>query len=519
MVEESSGARDGLHSVTRGTLILLMGTLGYVGANFIARVLLVRNLTEVQFGEFYIALTLSGLLTALGQLGLPSAVARSIPYAATDPDRRSIVRTGFLITIPLALGAGGVLALLSIPISGQFHAPVLGLTLQFFAVAVTGSILASQIAAVFQGFEEVRVNAVFIQILNPLLFIVFLVLFITPGPARLPFGYRGALLAYVLASVLSLLGLVVYYHRGIRRHLPGGPMNPAAGRHLIRFALPLFVVGLLSFVSGSADTLLLGFFHNAEAGEYGAGLSLARLLQVGLGALGYILLPVISRFVRLRDPPAVRVIYATATKWMILTSLPLFLVFAFYPGPSLAFVYRASYASTTLPLQVLLVGAFASTLTGPASIALVAYGEMRLLLYNGVAGVAVDIGLGFLLVPGLGATGAALAWTVAAAVVPILSVVELAWFQGVHPFLPHFVLPLLAVGIPVGALFLFVPFTPPSWALPLLVLGVAAAFLVVVVVTRSIDRGDRLLLEAVERILGRPVPGVRRLARHFPPRD
>ncbi|MHB8351667.1 MAG: oligosaccharide flippase family protein [Thermoplasmata archaeon] len=519
MAEESSGARDGLHSVTRGTLILLLGTLGFVGANFIARVLLVRNLTEGQFSEFYIALTLAGLLTALGQLGLPSAVARSIPFAATDPDRRSIVRTGFLVTIPLAVGAGGVLFLLSFPISNQYHSPVLGLTLQFFAVAVAASIVASQIAAVFQGFEEVRANAVFIQILNPILFILFLLLLITPGPAHRPLGYQGALLAYVLANVLSLVGIFAYYDRRIRRHLPRGPLNPAAGRHLIRFALPLFVVGILTFLSGSVDTLLLGFFHNAEAGEYGAALSLARLLLVGLGALGYILLPVISRFVRLQDPPAVRVIYATATKWMILTSLPLFLVFVFFPGPSLAFVYRASYAVTPRPLQILLVGAFASTLIGPASIALVAYGETRLLLYNGLAGALVDIGLALLLVPGLGSTGAAIAWTAASAVVPVLSVIELAWFQGVHPFVPHYVVPLLAVGIPVGALFTLLPFTPPSWGLPLLVLGVAGAFLVVVIVTRSIDRGDRLLLDAVERLLGRRVPGVRFLARHFPPRD
>ncbi len=519
MAEESAGARDGLHSVTRGTLVLLLGTLGYVGANFLARVLLVRNLTEGQFSEFYLALTLSGLLTALGQLGLPSAVARSIPFAATDAERRSIVRTGFLITLPLAAGAAAVLFLVSFPISSQYHAPVLGLTLQYFAIAVAGSIVASQIAAVFQGFEEVRANALFVQILTPLLFILFLVLFVAPGPGRGALGYSGALLAYVLSNLVALGALVAYYDRRIRRHLPRGPADPAAGRHLIRFAVPLFVVGLLSFLSGSVDTLLLGFFHNSEVGAYGADLSLARLLLVGLGALGYILLPVIARFVRADDPSAVRVIYATATKWMILTSLPLFLVFAFFPGPSLAFVYRASYATTTAPLQILLVGAFAATVTGPASIALVAYGETRLLLYNGVAGALVDGALALLLTPGFGATGAALAWTAASAVVPILSVAELAWFQGVHPFLPHYVVPLLAVGIPLGGLFALLPGPLPLWLLPVLVLGVAGAFVLVVVVTRSIDRGDRLLLEALEHLVGRRLPLVRSLARHFPPRE
>ncbi len=73
MAEESAGARDGLHSVTRGTLVLLLGTLGYVGANFLARVLLVRNLTEGQFSEFYLALTLSGWMVGSSALAAPHA--------------------------------------------------------------------------------------------------------------------------------------------------------------------------------------------------------------------------------------------------------------------------------------------------------------------------------------------------------------------------------------------------------------------------------------------------------------
>ncbi|MGI0151400.1 MAG: oligosaccharide flippase family protein, partial [Thermoplasmata archaeon] len=483
------------------------------------RVLLVRNLSSLEFSEFYIALTLAGLLTALGQLGLPSAVARSIPYAPTDADRRTIVRTGFLITIPLAVGAGLVLFLLSFPISDQYRSPILGETLQFFAIAVACSIAASQIASVFQGFEDVRANAVFVQTLNPMLFIVFLYFFIVRGPAQLPFGYRGALLAYVLANVLALLGLLAYYDRQIRRFLPAGPGRPEAARHLLRFAMPLFVAGIFTFLSGSLDTLVLGFYHNAEAGDYGAALSLSRLLLVGIGALGYILLPVVSRFVRRNDPAAIRVIYATATKWMILTSLPLFLVFVFFPGPALTFVYKASYAQNTLPLQILLVGAFLATVTGPASVALVAYGETRLLLMNCFVGAAADAALAFGLVPGLGSTGAAAAWTVASVIVPILCVAEIAWLQGIHPFLPHYLVPLLSVGIPVGVIFALLPVSPPLWSLPVLVLAVAGAFFALVVLTRSIDRGDRMLLDAVERLIGHRIPGVRFLARHFPPRD
>lgn len=516
---ESSGARDALHSVTRGTLILLLGTLGYVGANFIARVLLVRTLTTGEFSEFYIALTLSGLITALGQLGLPQAVARSIPYAASADEQRGVVRAAFRIAIPLAIASGAVLALLALPISLTYHAPVLGLALEYFAVAIAASIVAAQIAAVFQGFEDVRPNTIFLQILNPLLFIVFLAVFSVSGAAGFPLGYTGALLAYVLATAIALGGILFYALARMPRHLPPGPVALGASRKLVVFALPLFVVGIFSFLAGALDTLLLGYFHNAETGNYGAALSLARLTLVGLGALGYILLPVVARFARMGDAEASRIVYATATKWMILTSLPLFLVFVFYPGPSLGFVYKASYAATTLPLQILVVGAFAATVIGPATAAQVSFGQTRPLLYNNLAAAGANALLSLSLIPAYGDVGAAVAWSTASALVPALSIAELAWTHGVHPFQRHYLVALLGTGIPVGALFLLLPITPAASTLVLLVLGVALVFVLVVVLTRSLDRGDRLLLEAVERMLGRPLPGARWIARHFPPRD
>jgi O-antigen/teichoic acid export membrane protein len=527
-----STARDGMRSVTRGTLILLVGTLGFVGANFIGRVLLVRDLSAGEFDEFYIALTLAGLLTALGQLGLPPAIARSIPYARSDAERRGLVRSALRITLPLALGAGAALFLLSGYLGREYGSPLLGTALAFFAVGVTSSILASQIAAIFQGFEDVRPNAIFLQLLNPLLFIVFLILSQSVGPTRFPIGgarelfgyllpnraplgFEGALGAYVLASGIALVGLIVYYRLRAGHHLRLGAADPRMTRRLLAFAAPLFLVGVFNVLATSLDTLLLGYYHNDQAGNYGAALSLARLSLVGLGALGYILLPVIARYARDRDTDGARVIYATATKWMILTSLPLFLVFVFYPGPSLQFVYKASYAQSTLPLQLLVTGAFASTLIGPAGAAQVSFGQTRALLYNTVAAAAADGILAVLLVPSMGAVGAAIAWAATAALLPALSVVELGITLGVHPFLRNYLVALLGTSVPIALLLGVVPTVPSSAVLILFVLAIAFAFVLVVLLTRSIDEGDRLLLEAAEAILGRPIPGVRWLARRF----
>ncbi|HYK93176.1 MAG TPA: oligosaccharide flippase family protein [Thermoplasmata archaeon] len=510
MAESIDGARSGLTSVTRGTLVMMIGTLGFVAESFVSRVILVRTLLPDQWSEFSLALALGGLVSAVGALGLGPAVARSLPFETSESERRRIVHTAYWVGGPSAVIVAAGLALFSLVVSTFFGAPLLGVTLLFFSVGVGISVFAGILASIFQGFEDVVPNAFYTQVLNPLLFIVFLV----TAEIVAPRGdtYLGVLVAYAVAAVLSFLALVAYARRRLPRRLPSGPREPGLSGKLLMFAAPLFVVGVLSFITNNGDTLILGAFHSSDVGFYTADLSLARLLQVGIGSLAYIFLPVTARLVRSGDRGAVRITYATATKWMVLTSLPLFLVFSFFPNPSLHFVYGSGFPSSAVPLDLLVAGAFLSTLVGPSTMAQVAYGQTRLLFYNTAACAGVDLLVGLALIPTYGITGAAIAWACANAAYPALSMVQIAVLQGVHPFERHYVIPVALTAVPVGLLFAVVPLAPAFWLLPTLALAIGVLFLGVVLLSGSIDAGDRLLLEAVERLLGRRLPFVRSLA-------
>jgi len=506
-----SGARDGLSSVTRGTLLLLIGSLAYVVLNFIARFILIRSISQDEWSAFYLALALVGVVAAVGALGLPSAVARNLPYAAGEPERRTFVRGTLIVGGGAAIAASVGLWLLGPWIAATLNFPDLRLALELFPIAVGTSVIASLIASVFQGYEDVLPNALYIQTITPGLFVAFLaVVYLLP-----PYGidYLSALLTYVAANVVTLVLLVLYTMRRLPRRLSSGPGSPRALGHLMRFAAPLFLVGLMSTLFGSGDTLVLGAYFPAQVGTYGASLTLARLLQVGVGAAAYIFLPVAARLLRGRDTGAINLTYVTVTKWMILFSLPLFLLFVFLPGRALDFVYTAKYAVIVLPLQITVTGAFLTTAFGPASNAQVAFAQTRLLAYNAIAAAAVDLGLAFALVPTYGMTGAAVAWAVANVTYTGLSLAELAYLTGVHPFRPHFVVPLVVTSVPVAAFLYFAPFAFPNWSLPVIGLAIAALVVLAVLLTRSVDEGDRLLLGAVEGLVGRPLPFLRRIGR------
>jgi O-antigen/teichoic acid export membrane protein len=504
--------REGLSSVTRGTLFLLVATLCLVGLNFVSRVIVVRSITTSDFSAFSFGLTLAGVLATVGALGLPNAVARSIPYAASDAERRTIVRGALGIGTAGTVAVSALLFVFAGDIGRALGSPAIALGLEFFPIAVASSAMGMLIPSIFQGYEDVTPNALFVQIVNPALFVVFLgVAYVLP-----PYGidYEAALLTYALANAVTLALLVAYLVRQLPRRLPSGPTQPKALGRLLRFAAPLFVVGVLGSITTYGDTLILGVFHEGEVGLYSASLTLARLLPIGVTAAAYIFLPVASKFLRRGDTSGIAIIYSTVTKWMVLFSLPLFLLFEFLPSASLVFVYNANYAAVIVPLQITVFGAFAFTLLGPANTAQIVFGNTRLLAINSVVAGVLDLGLSLALVPAYGYTGAAVAWAVANILYGSLSLAEVAAMSGVHPFRRHYIVPVVATALPVGAALELLHPNVHGFALVGLGLAIAGAFVLVVLATRSIDDGDRLLLDAVERLLGRPLPLARRLGRY-----
>src|SRR5208282_850921 len=98
------------------------------------------------------------------------------------------------------------------------------LGLQFFSIAVGTSIGSTLIASIFQGYEDVTPNALFIQIVNPALFVAFLAVDLVVPP--LGITTTDALLAYALANAITLGLLVLYLVRRLPRRLPSGPRAP-----------------------------------------------------------------------------------------------------------------------------------------------------------------------------------------------------------------------------------------------------------------------------------------------------
>lgn len=505
-------------SLGRGTMWMLFGTVALLLLNFIGRVLVARNVSTAAFGDFNLGISLVGLLTTAALLGLHQATARSLAEHRDAAVRRRLIRWSITITSLMAFAVGSLVFLLAPQIASLFdpaQSAELTLVFELFAVTVSLTLICTQLAAIFQGFEDTVPNAWINQAVQPAAFVVFLVVFI-----EFHLALEGALLAWVISNGITFVALVVYTVRRLPGHLPPGPVAKELPPNLLTLSLALWGVSAFTLVLSYADTLILGGFRpETQVGVYSAVMMLARLMLIVGAAVTYIFLPVAARLTGHGQLSVVREMYTTTSRWMMVFMVPIFFVFAILPVSSTTFVFGAGYATATPALIVVTVGALLSVLFGPVNAALAGIGATRpLLLATGIAAVT-NVALSFSLIPSYGLLGAAVAWTVARVLDPAIAGAALWKSFDTHPFRRSFVVPLgtaLGVGTPLFVVFSVLRL--PDWSVvPLYLLGLALCILMVIA-TRSIEPGDLVVCRIAEAALGRPLPRLRRVLEHSLPR-
>jgi O-antigen/teichoic acid export membrane protein len=495
-------------TVGRGTLVLILGTLVLFAASFASRVLVADGFSLADWGEFNLALALTGLLSLLSLFGLDQAAARSLSFERDPAVRRSIVRWAVLVATGSATVATVSVFVLAGPLALMFHAPGLTEVFQIFSVTVGFGVLSLMLAALFQGLEDAAPNALFNQILGPVLFVVAVALAL-----GLHWGFLAVVAGYALAEAIALGALVAYTLQQLPRRIPPSERAAAPHRQLWPLAISFWGVGSLAFITAFVDTLVLGVFRSpSEVGIYSAAMTLARVLLVANGALTYIYLPVAARLARGGDHEALRSTYVTGTRWTLLLVTPAFLVLALLPVPALSAVFGPTYGVGAAPLRILALAAFVSVVVGPANACLAGLGEVRTLLGITAAASMGNLALSLVFIPVYGAVGAAIAWGVARALYPGLGLVALYRLHRINPFQGALLRPLaltIAVCTPVFLVLGEMPF--PAWIVfPIAGFGCVVAALAPLI-TRSVVPGDLAIARGIEGLVGRPMPGLRRL--------
>ena len=403
---------------------------------YVSRILLPEGMGKVSFATSLIA-----YFTMFAQLGIPTYGVRAC--ARVRDDRIALTRTAQeLLIINLVMTALSyaalVLSLLFVP---RLHGE------RTLYLLVSLSILFNTVGMewLYKALEQYT----YITVRSIAFKLVALVAMFALIHSRDDYVIYGGITIFA-SSASGVLNLI-HARKFISLHPVGGyHFKP----HLKAVAV-FFAMACASTVYTNLDTVMLGFMTSDEmVGYYNAAVRIKSILVSIVTSLGAVLLPRASYYVEHGEMDRFRQITRKALNFVFLAAVPMMVYFILFARQGIFLLSGENYAGSVLPMQWIMPTLLFIGLSNVLGIQiLVPLGRERVVLWSIVAGAVVDVVLNAVLIPDYGATGAAIATSVAELVVLAVQFVILGReattaFSAVS-YLK--LLPALAVGIGLSA--------------------------------------------------------------------
>jgi len=491
-----------LKKVAKGTGIILVGTCIGIILGLVTRVIIVRYISKAEYGFFSLSLVIVNMLTTIALIGFREGIPRYISYFRGKEDAKRIwgtIRASIQITSILGILLVAVAFFSAEFISNIFSMPGLAPAIKVLSFIIPFNAIADALISIFRGLEQTRPKVYFRDILMYMIRLPLLGLCLLLG-----WSLVGVLYTYLISAIIMTAVLAIYAERQIPTLIPKTEALPMK-KEVICFSLPLLGTSVLGMLVTWTDTLMLGYYKTPDVvGLYNVALPLATYISMILSAIAFIYFPVVSRLYSRNLLKDMKNVYASVTKWVFVFSFPLFLLLFLTPGPSLEFLFGPKYLGASTALQFLALGFFVHAFLGPNGITLIALGRTRLTTFNAFMAIITNIVLNLILIPRYGLEGAAVASTVSLSLGNILTSIQIHMLGKVHPFTKNYlrvmvtsvILTIIVYKIAAKISITYHMFTP-------LLLGLFFVItLLSVLLTRSLDREDIMIIKAIELKFG-----------------
>jgi O-antigen/teichoic acid export membrane protein len=494
-----------LQKIAKGTGIVFIGTIIGMLLGFVSRIIIVRYITQTEYGIYSLALVLMSIFVTISMLGLQQGSTRYIAYFRGKSEERK-VRDVISSSLKIALISSIIFSLIlflssDIISTNIFHSSELSTPLKILSVAIPFTVLIGIFTSLFRGFDRVEPNVYFQNILRSILFILFLV---------------GAILTCIAFAIYAIKKLPLSTFPVKKEADAATSMNPI-GKELLLFSFPLLAVAILGMVMNWTDILMLGYFKTADVvGLYNGALPLAHLIPIALTSAGFIYVPIVSGLYSKKLMEEIGKTYQVLTKWIFSVTIPLFFILFLFPETVLNSLFGVNYIQAAPALRILALGFMFHAFLGLNALSLLVMGKTRFLMLSGLSGAISNVVLNAALIPTFGIVGAAFASLLSYSMVNIFNSTKLYQLSKVHPFTRNYLKP---VGISIVLLVLIYAFTThlkiDFWMLPLLLFFFLFAYGFLLLLTRSFDREDIEMILAIEKKTGIDAEQIKRLLRRF----
>lgn len=503
----SDDSDSALRSVTRGAGLVMFGTVLQLGIAFVAKALMARFLELDQYGFVSLGIIAINFGATISLLGLDTGVARYLTRFEDSDTKRRAVYFSYALTLLVSALLAIVLYISADSVSAKiFQDSRLAPVLRVMAFGIPLWTVMDLGVGVTRGTSETAPRIYTKNIVLPLGRVILVGVAIALGAGAL--GVAGAYVgSYMFASIL--MTYIV-----LRRFRPTTPRFSSSEKEVFTFSIPLTFSNLSSLLYRNIDLVLLGIFWGAgQVAVYNVVYPLARLLLVGTGAFGFLLVPVVSSLEADDKLDDAKRVYQVTTKWLLLLVTPPFAVMVLFPEMAIKVPFGAKYTDGALTLIILTVGFFLTNVTGLNRGVLTSVGYSRTIMITDVTAMLMNVILNLLLIPTYGFLGAGVATTITYLGRDFVNGIVLYRWTNIHPFTSSMVRPALFTALAVTVI--YVPVRLFFQVTLIRLIGLFLLFLTIygVSVLRfgGIEREDVMIFDAVEAESGMNLEPVRAL--------
>lgn len=402
-------------SLFRGASISFLLRLVDMAIGYGSTIVLARFLGLSEFGQYSLLISLVMVLTIPTSFGIPTMMVRETGKAFA---------AGHLNIVP-ALKHWAYTRIISISVPLLAIAVVIiwlgeGIFVGDDQLAATLSLLLVVLiplsgvrGSILRGLDRIFASQLSIRLVRPacVLGIVgsLLALSILDRPS-LPPTAATAMAANVFGAIASwIFGSIL-----LRRALRG--FSQETGQERIKISgwgSSLFAFGLadaMYVIDGQLGLLILGALaSDAEVGLYRIAVQAATVVAMGYAATNVALTPKIARHWALGDIEAIRRLVRRGSQLAFVFALPVALAIVIFGRSVIEIALGAEFGPAIGPATILVAGQLVNCAFGSAGALLNMSSHEKLNTISYGSGIVANIALALVLIPAMGATGAALA--------------------------------------------------------------------------------------------------------------
>lgn len=396
-----------LRLLKRGATGAFVVQIAGAGLGLVAHFAVARLTGKAEYGIYALALSWISVLAVVAQLGQDVSVVRFLPgycrrgeWGKARGLRRGVGMLVFCVSTLLA-----AIGCVWVHEQGQQHDVVWSSTFYIAFAMLPVLTQLQQISALHQAFKRAVSSGIYTNVARPVVLIALLAILV--WIVRVHVDAAVAMAASAVAAVVAL-GISAW-HLSRAWPVPNRTVVPEYElRTWTKVGTHLSLLSIVVVAGNRLDVLLLGALMGTRGvGAYYAAAQIAGFALYGLQAVNVVLAPMIAERYDAGDLPGLQVVARRAARLGFMSALAASVFFAF-TGHWVLGLFGKGFESAYMPLLILLLGYCVVTALGEVGFMLSMTNYQRHAALFVLVGLIVNGVAAFLLVPHLGAAGAAI---------------------------------------------------------------------------------------------------------------